>query len=112
MRDTRTETRANRIAKPRPPTAQRVKRTLVEGIRGVPSLTYYRLLTEYQAVSAEPPASHTTGSPAAAAVDESRPTGIDVRSLEWIRPLLGEYRLNFPRVSRSGSLGNPATDLA
>ena len=74
-------------------------------------MTYYRTLTEYEAVSAEPPASHTTGSPAAAAVDESRPTGIDVRSLEWMRPLLGEYAYNFPRVSAQYS-GNPATDLA
>ena len=64
-------------------------------------MTYFRTLTEYGAVSAEPPASHTSGSPAAAAVDESRPTGIDVRSLEWMRPLLGDYVYNFQHCRRA-----------
>jgi bacillithiol biosynthesis cysteine-adding enzyme BshC len=74
-------------------------------------LTYFRTLTEYGAVSAEPPASHTEGSPAAAAVDESRPTGIDIRSLEWIRPLLGEYANNFQKFSDLYS-GDPASRQA
>jgi len=42
-------------------------------------------------------------------VDESRPTGIDVRSLEWMRPLLGEYACNFQKVAALYS-GNPASE--
>ena len=38
-------------------------------------------------------------SPAAATVDEPVPSGIDVRGLEWMRPLLGEYAFNFQKVS-------------
>ncbi len=69
--------------------------------RQCPSLTYFRTLTEYGAVSAESPASQASGSPAAAAVDESRPSGIDVRTLEWMRPLVGEYAFNFQKLARS-----------
>ena len=71
-------------------------------------MTYFRTLTEYGAVSAEPPVSHTSRSPAAAAVDESRPTGIDVRSLEWMRPLVGEYATNFQKFSDLYA-GDPAS---
>ena len=74
-------------------------------------MTYFRTLTEYEAVSAESPASHTSGSPAAAAVDESRPTGIDVRSLEWMRPLVGEYANNFQKFADLYA-GNPASSQA
>jgi bacillithiol biosynthesis cysteine-adding enzyme BshC len=77
----------------------------------VPSLTYFRTLTEYGAVSAEPSTSQAQGSPAAAAVDESRATGLDVRSLEWMRPLLGEYAYNFQKVSALYT-GNPASEQA
>jgi bacillithiol synthase len=65
---------------------------------GRPVLTYLRTLTEYEALS-ESPASHRAGSPAATAADESRPSGIDVRTLEWIRPLVGEYAFNFSKLS-------------
>jgi len=44
-------------------------------------------------------------------VDESRPTGIDVRSLEWMRPLLGEYANNFQKFSDLYS-GNPSSSQA
>jgi len=74
-----------------------------------PVLTYSRTLTQYEALS-ESPASHRDGSPAAAAVDESRPSGIDVRTLEWIRPLVGEYAFNFQKLSDlyAGDPANPA----
>jgi len=32
-------------------------------------------------------------------VDESRPPGVDVRTLDWIRPLVGEYAFNFQNLS-------------
>ena len=41
-------------------------------------------------------------------MDESRPMGIDVRSLEWMRPLLGEYAYNFQSLSELYP-GNPAS---
>ncbi len=63
-------------------------------------------MTEYEALS-ESPASHRAGSPAAAAADEPRPSGIDVRTLEWIRPLVGEYAFNFQKLSDLYS-GDPA----
>ena len=34
-----------------------------------------------------------------AAADEPRPSGIDVRTLEWIRPLVGDYAFNFQKLS-------------
>lgn len=74
-------------------------------------MTYFRTLTEYGAVSAESPVSPIAGSPAAAAVDESRPLGIDVRSLDWMRPLLGEYAYNFQKLAPLYA-GNPATEEA
>lgn len=77
----------------------------------MPTLTYCRTLTEYGAVSAEPSASHASGLSAAAAVDESRAVGIDVRSLEWMRPLLGEYAYNFQKISPLYA-GNPASEQA
>ena len=69
-------------------------------------MTYLRTLTQYEALS-ESPASHRAGSPAAAAANESRPSGIDVRTLEWIRPLVGEYAFNFPKLSDL-YVGDPA----
>ena len=72
-------------------------------------LTYSRTLREYEAVSAEPTASESSGLPvAAAAAGESGPTGIDVRSLEWMRPLLGEYAFNFQHVAPLYA-GDPAS---
>jgi bacillithiol biosynthesis cysteine-adding enzyme BshC len=72
-------------------------------------LTYSRTLTQYEALS-ESPASHRDGSPAAAALDESRPSGLDVRTLEWIRPLVGEYAFNFQNLSDlyAGDPSHPA----
>ena len=61
-------------------------------------MTYLRTLTQYEALS-ESPVSHREDSPAAAAVDEARPVGIDVRTLEWIRPRVGEYAFNFQKLS-------------
>jgi bacillithiol biosynthesis cysteine-adding enzyme BshC len=69
-------------------------------------LTYSRTLTEYETLS-ESPGSRRGDSPAAAAVDESRPAGIDVRTLEWIRPLVGDYSFNFYNL-RDLYAGNPA----
>jgi bacillithiol synthase len=65
-------------------------------------------LTEYEALS-ESTASHRAGSPAATAADESRPSGIDVRTLEWMRPLLGEYVFNFSKLNElyAGDPSNP-----
>jgi bacillithiol synthase len=63
-------------------------------------------LTEYEALS-ESSASHRVGSPAAAATDESRPSGIDVRTLEWIRPLVGEYAFNYSKLNELYA-GDPA----
>ena len=75
-------------------------------------LTYFRTLREYEAVSAEPTASEPPGSPAASrAADESRPAGIDVRTLEWMRPLLGEYAFNFQHVAPLYA-GDPASKEA
>lgn len=76
--------------------------------RGQPVLTYLRTLTQYEALS-ELPASHRADSPAAAAVAESRPLGIDVRTLEWMRPLVGEYAFNFQTLSDlyAGDPANP-----
>ena len=71
-----------------------------------PFLTYSRTLTQYEALS-ESFATHRADSPATAA-DESRLSGIDVRTLEWIRPLVGEYAFNFQNLSELFS-GNPAT---
>lgn len=63
-------------------------------------LTYCRTLTEYGAVSAEPLASESPASPAAArSSDASAPAGIDVRTLPWMRPLLGDYAFDFQRVA-------------
>jgi bacillithiol synthase len=61
-------------------------------------LTYSRTLTQYEGLS-ESPVSHRADSPAAAAADEPRPRGIDVRTLEWIRPLVGEYAFNFQKLN-------------
>ncbi len=55
-------------------------------------------MTQYEALS-ESPASHRADSPAVAAADEPRPSGIDVRTLEWIRPLVGDYAFNFQKLS-------------
>ncbi len=55
--------------------------------------------------------SHAHGSAAAAAVDESAPLGIDVRTLEWMRPLLGDYAFNFHRLRELYS-GDPASPQA
>jgi bacillithiol biosynthesis cysteine-adding enzyme BshC len=75
-------------------------------------LTYFRTLREYEAVSAEPTASESPGSPAAGnAADESVPAGIDVRALEWMRPLLGEYAFNFQNIA-SLYAGDPASKEA
>jgi bacillithiol biosynthesis cysteine-adding enzyme BshC len=63
-------------------------------------------LTQYEALS-ESPASHRAGSPAAAAADESRPSGIDVRTLEWIRPLVSDYAFHFSKLNELYS-GDPA----
>ena len=63
-------------------------------------------MTQYEALS-ESPASHRAGSPAAAAADESRPSGIDVRTLEWIRPLAGDYAFHFSKLNELYS-GDPA----
>jgi len=63
-------------------------------------------LTQYEALS-ESSASNRAGSPAATAADESRPAGLDVRSLEWIRPLVGEYAFNFQKLSQLYA-GDPA----
>jgi bacillithiol synthase len=63
-------------------------------------------LTEYEALS-ESSASHRVGSPAAAATDESRPSGIDVRTIEWIRPLVGEYAFNYSKLNELYA-GDPA----
>ncbi|HTG98975.1 MAG TPA: bacillithiol biosynthesis cysteine-adding enzyme BshC [Vicinamibacterales bacterium] len=65
-----------------------------------------RTLTQYEALS-ESSASNRAGSPAATAADESRPAGLDVRSLEWIRPLVGEYAFNFQKLSQLYA-GDPA----
>jgi len=51
--------------------------------------------------------SYKPDSPAAAAVDEPGPSGIDVRSLEWMRPLVGEYAFNFENLSELYA-GNPS----
>ena len=69
-------------------------------------MTYLRTLTQYEALS-ESSASNRAGSPAATAADESRPAGLDVRSLEWIRPLVGEYAFNFQKLSQLYA-GDPA----
>ncbi len=53
-------------------------------------------------------ASHRAGSPAATAADESRPSGIDVRTLEWMRPLVGEYAFNFSKLNELYA-GDPST---
>ena len=63
-------------------------------------------MTQYEALS-ESSASNRAGSPAATAADESRPAGLDVRSLEWIRPLVGEYAFNFQKLSQLYA-GDPA----
>jgi len=68
-------------------------------------LTYWPTLTQYEALS-ESSASHRADSPVAAA-DESRPAGIDVRALEWMRPLVGEYAFNFHKLSHLYA-GDPA----
>ena len=69
-------------------------------------MTYWPTLTQYEALS-ESSASHRAGSPAATAADDSRPSGIDVRTLEWIRPLVGEYAFNFRNLSQLYA-GDPA----
>ena len=69
-------------------------------------MTYSPTLTQYEALS-ESPASHRADSPVAAAADESRPSGIDVRALEWMRPLVGEYAFNFQNLSQLYA-GDPA----
>jgi bacillithiol biosynthesis cysteine-adding enzyme BshC len=75
-------------------------------------LTYFRTLTEYGAVSAEPIASESTGSPATARnPDASVPAGVDVRTLAWMRPLLGDYAFNFQRVAPLYA-GDPASKEA
>ena len=73
-------------------------------------MTYSRTLTEYEALS-ESPGSQRGDSPAATAVDESRPVGIDVRTLEWIRPLVGDYAFNFSKL-RELYPGDPADPAA
>jgi bacillithiol synthase len=61
-------------------------------------LTYSGTLTEYGAVSAEPITSESPETASVAAAG-APPVGIDVRTLEWMRPLLGDYAFNFPRVA-------------
>jgi bacillithiol biosynthesis cysteine-adding enzyme BshC len=67
-------------------------------------------LTEYEALS-ESPGSQRGDSPGATAIDESRPLGIDVRTLEWIRPLVGDYAFNFSNL-RELYPGDPADPAA
>lgn len=72
-------------------------------------MTYFRTLTEYGAVSSEPIASEAAGSPAATlAADGAARTGIDVRTLDWIRPLLGDYAFDFQKIAPLYA-GNPAS---
>jgi bacillithiol synthase len=72
-------------------------------------LTYSRTLTEYGAVSAEPITSESPGSPAEARpADGSGRVGLDVRTLDWMRPLLGEYAFNFQRIAPLYA-GDPAS---
>ncbi len=43
--------------------------------------------------------SHKPDLSAGAALDEPGPSAIDVRTLEWMRPLVGEYAFNFQKLS-------------
>jgi uncharacterized protein YllA (UPF0747 family) len=72
-------------------------------------LTYSRSLTEYGAVSAEPIASESPGSPAVARPEDGPGrVGLDVRTLDWMRPLLGEYAFNFQHIAPLYA-GDPAS---
>ncbi len=75
---------------------------------GLLFLTYSGTLREYGTVSTESIASESPGPPAISAADEGRAVGLDVRTLEWIRPLASEYAFNFQSLS-SFYAGDPSS---
>ena len=63
-------------------------------------------------MSAEPIAFESPGSSAVArTADGSAPLGLDVRTLEWMRPLLGEYAFNFQHIAPLYA-GDPSSNEA
>jgi bacillithiol biosynthesis cysteine-adding enzyme BshC len=66
-------------------------------------------LREYRSVSADPILTAAEGPPAPALFEHGTTrTGIDVRRLPWMRPLLGDYAFDFSRLDGLYP-GNPAT---
>ena len=60
-------------------------------------------------MSAEPIASESPGSPAVARPEDGPGrVGLDVRTLDWMRPLLGEYAFNFQHIAPLYA-GDPAS---
>jgi bacillithiol synthase len=65
-------------------------------------------LREYETVSADPTASDSPGSRAAAFAAAGAATAIDVRTINWIRPLFGAYAYDHGSVA-SFYAGNPTS---